>query len=327
MPPPAPPFRLLLLSAPCGGSSQLAAATTGLFASACGDVRRAWRDMSRAADPVPVPPRCPGACRCIERVRGHRGAPLTLLLHPNAGAAHRRMLLVDLGANVFATIGSNVHHSQRRFLPPNAPWELGSTAQLTCGYPNGSRFEVWAFEPNAFPALRVVSPPAPAARAAPRRLLAAGLRRRAPKVAPAPALIPYPDSVRVVRGVAGVRGGRVPFYFDKSWWGAQTSSLDPSVVRGGQAGTTESVNFTAWLRLHARPHDWVVVKIDIEGAEHSLLPALRGSGTLRDLVDELFLECHPPFNYGARGDGRISHRCAKVFADLRADGTFVHEWG
>ena len=92
-----------------------------------------------------------------------------------------------------------------------------------------------------------------------------------------------------------------------------------------------SIDLAGFLRRTVRREDWVVLKMDTEGAEHGVLPFLRAGGAggvLRALVDEMFLECHPPWGRDAPRMA-FSHRtprCAALFADLREEGVFVHDW-
>eukprot|EP00662_Eupelagonemidae_sp_cell21_P057933 gene57933-biopygen21606 len=73
------------------------------------------------------------------------------------------------------------------------------------------------------------------------------------------------------------------------------------------------VDFAAWLRARVTAADFVVVKMDVEGAEFALLDRMLGNGAL-GLVDELFLECHGPAHHPyARAD-----ECRRLIARIRA---------
>ena len=52
-----------------------------------------------------------------------------------------------------------------------------------------------------------------------------------------------------------------------------------------------TVDIVTWLRRSFRPCDLVLVKMDVEGAEHDIIPALIHSGA-HNLVDILAWECH-----------------------------------
>lgn len=63
------------------------------------------------------------------------------------------------------------------------------------------------------------------------------------------------------------------------------------------------VDISAWMRRSFSKHDHVILKMDIEGAEHELMADLLRDGGLQ-LVDQLVLECHEPVEY--------MHHLAKV---------------
>lgn len=62
---------------------------------------------------------------------------------------------------------------------------------------------------------------------------------------------------------------------------------------GSQVLRVRVVDFTGWLREHFRPEDTILLKMDIEGAEHRIIPLMLDTGAL-DLVDLLAWECHAP---------------------------------
>lgn len=68
------------------------------------------------------------------------------------------------------------------------------------------------------------------------------------------------------------------------------------------------VDWVSWLQRHFSAHDVVVVKMDIEGAEHTILPRMAGDGSI-DLIDVLGLECH---------GGKLL--CPALFRDLTRHG-------
>jgi FkbM family methyltransferase len=52
-----------------------------------------------------------------------------------------------------------------------------------------------------------------------------------------------------------------------------------------------AIDLSAWLRTHCRPGDYVILKLDVEGAEYPLLRKMIRDGTI-DLIDELLIEWH-----------------------------------
>jgi len=85
-----------------------------------------------------------------------------------------------------------------------------------------------------------------------------------------------------------------------------------------------SLDFAEWLRRNVRETDFVALKMDIEGSEHTVLKHMHETGTLQ-LVDELFLECHGNFWGGLITDIPRS-ACLQLLADVRSAGVFAHEW-
>ena len=77
-----------------------------------------------------------------------------------------------------------------------------------------------------------------------------------------------------------------------------------------------------------RPEDFVVVKMDVEGAEYELVPYLLRTGVL-DLVDEFFVEVHTEINTCCRpphNAGRKFEDAMRLVARLRAASVYAHPW-
>ena len=51
------------------------------------------------------------------------------------------------------------------------------------------------------------------------------------------------------------------------------------------------IDLSAWLRASFTPADFVVLKMDVEGNEHKIVPKMQADGTL-GLVDVWLWECH-----------------------------------
>eukprot|EP00906_Rhabdomonas_costata_P035029 RCo049247 len=87
-----------------------------------------------------------------------------------------------------------------------------------------------------------------------------------------------------------------------------------------------SIDFSRYLRETFTLSDFVVVKMDIEGAEYQIIPKLLQEGTV-DLIDELFLECH---YFKWCWQITVVHKkwedCLGMFQTLRNRGVYVHEW-
>merc|ERR1712048_1298683 len=78
-----------------------------------------------------------------------------------------------------------------------------------------------------------------------------------------------------------------------------------------------TVNLIRLLYENALPGDFVVVEMDIEGAEWDILPCLSHSAA-SNLIDELYMEIHDP-NWGLLGTNRSEFMDA--VNKLRDEGT------
>ena len=76
-----------------------------------------------------------------------------------------------------------------------------------------------------------------------------------------------------------------------------------------------------WLAKHVQRRDFVVLKMDIEGAEFAVLPALLASGSAC-LIDELYLECH----VRDAVKGRKTGDCIALLRAFTAEGALSHIW-
>ena len=87
-----------------------------------------------------------------------------------------------------------------------------------------------------------------------------------------------------------------------------------------------SVDLAEFLKQNFTRNDFVALKMDIEGGEWTLIPHLIRTGAM-DLVDELFLECHPiDFDDYVRQPGRLPQICIDFINDLRDMGIYCHRW-
>jgi FkbM family methyltransferase len=124
--------------------------------------------------------------------------------------------------------------------------------------------------------------------------------------------------------------------------GYVTFYIDPNSMMGTGGGkftkekplerpnhkTFRSVSlFDILTRQGVTESDFVVMKIDVEGAEWMLLRHLAQHDAFR-LVDELFIECHNvDWNPRWEGvDGTTLADCHDMFDELRRIGVHVHEW-
>ncbi|KAL2899341.1 putative methyltransferase YodH [Bienertia sinuspersici] len=90
-------------------------------------------------------------------------------------------------------------------------------------------------------------------------------------------------------------------------------------------------DFAEWLKSEFKEKDFVIMKMDVEGAEFHLIPRLIETGAIC-LIDEIFLECH--YNRwqkccpGIRSPKyeKTYDQCLNLFSSLRKRGVVVHQW-
>lgn len=87
--------------------------------------------------------------------------------------------------------------------------------------------------------------------------------------------------------------------------------------------TAPSVDLAQYLKNRTTVRDFVVMKMDIELGEWTVIPHLIRTGAL-ELVDELFLECHGP-QMEAKPK-RLPPICVDLINDLRLRGVYCHHW-
>lgn len=99
--------------------------------------------------------------------------------------------------------------------------------------------------------------------------------------------------------------GKTSFYLDttntkENYWGSSLSSNHPDVQKSGMKRVeVQMMNLNRVLYEHTIPGDWVMVKMDIEGAEFDVVPCLAQS-PVASLIDRLYLEQHDP-SWGMEG--------------------------
>ncbi|KAE8039366.1 hypothetical protein FH972_011786 [Carpinus fangiana] len=99
----------------------------------------------------------------------------------------------------------------------------------------------------------------------------------------------------------------------------------------GDVDKIQGIDFAGWLKRTVSERDFVVVKMDVEGAEFHLVPRLIETGAIC-LIDEIFLECH--YNRWQRccpGQRSVKYQktyaqCMDLFTSLRENGVLVHQW-
>jgi len=80
---------------------------------------------------------------------------------------------------------------------------------------------------------------------------------------------------------------------EKNFWGSSLSSSHADVQASGKVKVTvPTINLNRLLYETTIPADWVIVKMDIEGAEWDVLPCMAHSSASSN-VDALYMEVHP----------------------------------
>lgn len=134
-----------------------------------------------------------------------------------------------------------------------------------------------------------------------------------------------PHRLTLVPAAAWVADGRMEFAGSMALDGHQMGQLQAVGALPGakNVSSVPTLDFGRWLRQTVQSHDYVAVKMDIEGAEFPLLDHLLATGVLC-LVDELFVEIH--FNrYQSTRPGRQQR--PNTWSDVRRMGTRLVDEG
>ncbi|CCO20775.1 predicted protein [Bathycoccus prasinos] len=90
--------------------------------------------------------------------------------------------------------------------------------------------------------------------------------------------------------------------------------------------TVRAINFSEYLLRHVNPRDFVVMKMDIEGAEYNVVPHMLSNGVF-NLIDEFFLEGHTMTLSKLE---EVRHRkyehIINMLKTIRSLGVWAHEW-
>mmetsp|Transcript_56799 Transcript_56799/g.124569 ORF Transcript_56799/g.124569 Transcript_56799/m.124569 type:complete len:262 (+) Transcript_56799:120-905(+) len=80
---------------------------------------------------------------------------------------------------------------------------------------------------------------------------------------------------------------------EHNYWGSSMYNKHPDVVKSGKtAVNVQTKNVIRTVMESSTPADWVMLKMDIEGAEWDIVPCL-ASSPYATLVDRFYLEEHP----------------------------------
>jgi len=136
----------------------------------------------------------------------------------------------------------------------------------------------------------------------------------------------FPGSVHSASSTAAYMcEAKTSFYLDTlnhhvNYWGSSMSAKHPDAMRSGlQKVTVPMQNLNRILFEKTIPGDWVMVKMDIEGAEWDMMPCLASSPPA-SLIDRLYVEEHA-VSWGLVGTTWQDMQRAK--AELRRRGVDI----
>lgn len=127
--------------------------------------------------------------------------------------------------------------------------------------------------------------------------------------------------------VVDVKDGTRTFFLDTvnvkhDFWGSSTYASHPDAIKSKSNGTELSaINISRWLLMNTLPRDFVVVKMDIEGAEYDILPHMVEMSAWI-VIDYLLVEWHPRVLRGAKAKDNTLYRARAEAAveKLKANG-------
>jgi len=90
--------------------------------------------------------------------------------------------------------------------------------------------------------------------------------------------------------------------------------------------TVRAINFSEYLLRNVDPSDFVVIKMDIEGAEYNVIPHMLDNGVF-NLIDEIFLEGHTiKLSKLEEVRKRKYEDIINMLKTIRSLGVWAHEW-
>jgi FkbM family methyltransferase len=103
---------------------------------------------------------------------------------------------------------------------------------------------------------------------------------------------------RLVKKAVSTHDGTVEFIVDPLDGDGSSILEGKDVVYDGSLANTECprvvvgcVDLSSFVKAHVRPEDYLVLKIDVEGAEYGILEKMLQDGTV-SLIDEFYAEFH-----------------------------------
>ena len=124
-------------------------------------------------------------------------------------------------------------------------------------------------------------------------LLAERLALGRTRCAPPPATLPVRSEYVLLPAAVGRRDGSMSINDGPEFMltGGATHQAPNSARRRVERYRVPQVDLSAWLKASFTKADFVVLKLDVEGGEHRIIPKMIADGTLA-LVDVWLWECH-----------------------------------
>jgi len=139
----------------------------------------------------------------------------------------------------------------------------------------------------------------------------------------------YPDHVTSMGSTAAYMcEAQTSFYIDtvndkNNFWGSSLSKNHQDIQHSnGKKVTVPTMNLNKILFEQTIPSDWVMVKMDIEGAEYDVLPCLAKSISA-SLIDRLYMEQH---NQTWSNTGTTLAEMETAKATLKARGVDIPDY-
>jgi len=131
---------------------------------------------------------------------------------------------------------------------------------------------------------------------------------------------PFSD-VTYCKAAVWIEDGHILFYNNN---GGASSVIEGKAKLGGfqEAGVAvPCFDFSKWLKSNFSVDDYIILKMDIEGAEYAVLEKMFGDGTLA-YIDKLFIEWHC-----AKTGGDVSiERHLRVLENVVDSGLVPYKW-
>lgn len=110
--------------------------------------------------------------------------------------------------------------------------------------------------------------------------------------------------------------------------GRKATSYDTRLDLARRGTLTPAIDIADFLRRRVDASDYVVLKIDVEGAEYAILPHLLKSNVTH-LIDEMFIEFHTEINTCCKppnDKGKHYPDVLRLLTSLRNAGVYAHLW-